>query len=201
MRFTLTLFVCVAALASGCRKQSPQSSLQLTPTATQSSQGLFGEFCASLKNVSAAKVFSAAKPLKYIKGDDSHIIADGGYRILKQYEHKDCGNGSGVTIRFTDDFGAGMSGSEVFVKNSATNEIVGLALNDRHQEIAYVPEKLAHDKYGIGLNGKPTVYTRKGCFNCHNSTVDASNVFMELPGAEEFWKNAKYVSKFSSKLD
>lgn len=194
----------MSMFVSGCRLFVPSGSTQSsTPVASPSVADavpttqavvnpLMAEFCPALAGETLASIYARSVELQRINGVDSGVVVDGGARVLKTLTIDDCGQGRGrVTLRFTEDSGGGLSGSELFIKEESTNSIVGLAVSAAGTELTVVPQELAFDKNDSKTAGSSKlVSTRNGCFECH-STVSYD---YSMPGAAAFWDNAKLVA-------
>lgn len=195
---SIVLMTTVAAgtIWQGCKRENASASRTTSTevTAPAAVVSILAEFCPTLANEPLASVYARSPVLQQIAGDLSGVVVDGGSRVLKQLTVDDCGSGRGrVTLRFTEDAGGGLAGSELFVKEEATQSIVGLAVAADGTELQAVPEELAFDK----SNNKTSkddriVRTRSGCFECHSQVSHEYG----MPGAAAFWNNAKLVSVF-----
>lgn len=186
---------------SACKLGSPAPGSTVLANQAANAPIDFGEFCKALAGKTQLDVATLPGIQQLETFDSSDVVADGGTRVLKQVSIADCEDGSGVTIRFTEDQANGLSGFESFVRNDKTLEVVGLAVDSKGGELATVPPQLAFDKSNNKSGPNPdgsaankTVYTRMGCFQCHSGV----SINYGVSGAEEFWKNAKPVSRFSA---
>lgn len=204
--FATGLFVVVLSSAVGCNSAAPESGSQLASSSANTTSPILdmGEFCDALKGQSPADVAKngAASTLSTISGAESGVVVTGGQRILKTLTIADCGRGSGVTIRLTEDQGGGLSGYEVFVRNDSTREVVGLAVAANGSELAVVPKELAFDKDSNKRGANPDgsvnelVHTRMGCFSCHSDV----SLNYQIVGAEDFWRDARPVQTFAARV-
>ncbi len=192
-RFPLSL--AGAILLNACVSANDHSEVSAQGDNVRAQHGnVLKPFCAALGDEPLAEVFRRATFVTRFAGSDSGILADdAGVRIMKTLTVDQCGEGRGaVTLRFTEDAGGGLTGSELFVKDHATGTVVGLALSAEGAELAEVPTELVKDKIGYSGVVGAVVRTRSGCFACHGRV----STDFEVPGAAEFWASTIPATSF-----
>lgn len=161
----------------------------------------FGAICEILKGKKWADIIAGSTEFQTeMAGTESAVLNNKGSRKFFEKNIPDCGDGKyGIILRYTQDRVGERAVYETFLKSQKTDEVIGLAIDNRGNEIALVPLEVASDKKGLygAKSRNPQITGRKGCFRCHGPNPDDVSRSFAIKGAEEFWTKSKPVEKLA----